>query len=88
VLKRRIHTYEKHKHRLEANYGTIKECKAVLISEMISDQEDEYDADNDECDKFFDELDNIRNNNSKAKNRHFKPIKKGSRTLKTSHSAN
>ena len=36
--------------------------------------------------KQCDELDNIRNNNSKAKNRHFEPIKKGSRTLKTIHS--
>ena len=47
-MKRRIHTYDKYKHRLIENYGTIKECKAVLISEMISDQEDEYDADNEE----------------------------------------
>ena len=56
MLKKRLATFIKHKAIFtsdlmtdggnRAAYGTEGECRAVLVSEMMSDQEEELDADN------------------------------------------
>ncbi|KAI8326649.1 hypothetical protein EDC96DRAFT_581507 [Choanephora cucurbitarum] len=98
VLSRRRHTFKHFKLRLKKTYGTLAECEKVLTSMMMSDQEDEINEDGKEararrvpryrtqsCTEFFDELDEIRNENNKARNSKFVPTLLGSRTLKSSH---
>lgn len=56
MLKKRLATFMKHKaiftsdlmanDETRAAYGTEEECRAVLVSEMMSDQEKELDAEN------------------------------------------
>ncbi|KAI8327193.1 hypothetical protein BD560DRAFT_451880, partial [Blakeslea trispora] len=94
VLKKRLATFRKHKAiftsdsmtngETRAAYGTEAECSAVLVSEMMSDQEEELDAENKpvpfrlaltyrsiRCETFLDELDDLRYADNRKRNGRF-----------------
>ncbi|KAI8328590.1 hypothetical protein BD560DRAFT_464305 [Blakeslea trispora] len=90
----RLATFRKHKAiftsdsmtngETRAAYGTEAECSAVLVSEMMSDQEEELDAENKpvpfrlaptyrsvKCETFLDELDDLRYADNRKRNGRF-----------------